>query len=178
MKLLAIDPSGSFDTGKGITGYSIYNLNKQTLLTVGQIRAEDFEQKGDYYKEHLKLVEKIKPNLIVIEEFTLYPSKASSFYNKELETSQLIGEIEGYARINKIEVIKQRASNIKGALYKPNVLLKAINNQIEHNNLGKRMKKNQWKFKGKVISNHIVDSIRHAAYYFNKINREKKEELK
>ena len=156
------------------TGYSIYDLNEQTLLTVGQIRAKDFKQK-EIITKTFETCRKIKPNLIVIEEFALYPSKASSFYNKELETSQLIGEIEGYARINKIKVIKQRASNIKGALYKPNVLLKAINNQIEHNNLGKR---NQWKFKGKVISNHIVDSIRHAAYYFNKINREKKEELK
>ena len=103
---------------------------------------------------------------MVIEAFVLYKGTASSFYHQELETSELIGELIGFARVSQIKTTKQRASEIKGALYKPNVLLNITNNQIEHRKT--RADKNQWYFEGERISNHIVDAIRHAYYYLNK----------
>lgn len=172
-KLLAIDPSGSFNSGNGVTGYSVFELETKKIIEVGNIKAKNFNHKDDYFYQHLNLISSINPTKIIIEAFVLYKDTASSFFHQELETSELIGEITGYARVSGITLIKQRAREIKGPLYKPNVLLKAIDNQIEHKKT--KADRNQWYFKGIRISNHIVDSIRHAAYYFNKEKKSEKD---
>lgn len=166
MKLiLSLDPSGSFNYGSGITGFSIFE--NKNLKSTGNIKAKDFITKENYLEAHLKLIEKENPSTIIIESFVLYQEAAASFFNKELETSELIGAIVGYAKTKNINVVKQRALDIKGALTKPHVLLEIIdsNDLIYKTTATDRQ---QWYFKGTRISNHIVDSIRHAAYYFVK----------
>ena len=173
MIILALDPSGSYKYGSGTTGWCVVRSETKGLILTGNIKAKNFDSKEDYVKEHVALFN-IKPDVLVIENFILYRGTAPSLYNQELETSELIGYVCGKAEERGIEVVRQNAQLIKTALYKHKILLNIVNQEREQLIFKKTKKdRTQWFFEDKRISNHIVDSIRHAFYY---VTREEQKE--
>lgn len=175
MVILSFDPSGSYKYGSGMTGWSLAKEENETLLVidVGVIKAKNFLTKEDYFKEHKNLIIKTKPELIILENFILYSSTMKSLTNQEMETSELIGYI--MAAAEEIKVVRQLAQLIKGVLStKPAVLVDIINSK----DLTYKTSKNNnvlWYYKGKRVTNHTMDSLRHIAYYkVNKNGRAKK----
>jgi hypothetical protein len=167
MNILSLDPSGSFKYGSGTTGWCIVNLETEKILEIGKIEAKNFKTKEEYFAEHIKLLDK-EINIVIIENFILYQHTAQNFINQELETSELIGYIDGKATERNLNVVRQNAQLIKTALKKTNVLLK-ITNRKQFQLTFKTSKKDsvQWYFNNKRIKGHIVDAIRHAFYYIN-----------
>ena len=172
MKIIAFDPSGSFKYGSGTSGWCIMEDTNFEIIKLGNIKAKDYETKELYFKAHIDLLEKEKLSVLVIENFILYKGTASSMVNKELETSELIGYIVGKATELNMKVYRQNSQEIKTVLKKSNIILNILNHSKEQIVFKKTKKdRQQWYYQEKRISNHIIDAIRHAVLYSNKIQR-------
>lgn len=160
--IIALDPSGSFNEGKGTTGYSVFNSADKTFIKLGKIQASGYECKEAYWDAHLKLLEKLllfntqmkknrcKHSILVIEDYLLYANKAESQINSRMETSKLIGIIQHWCYKNKIPYVMQTASQVKSR-WTDNILhykgyLKKKGNRYE-------------------VCEHTRDSMRHAIHY-------------
>ena len=170
MKVLAIDPSGSFKHGSGTTGWCIVEKENKKIIELGNIKAKDYKTREDYFNAHKRLFD-YEFDILVIENFILYQSTASSLFNQELETSELIGLICGVAQEHHKKIVRQKAAVVKPILKKNSILLSLINQKTKQIELRTSAKDRvQWyliKEKPIRLSNHIMDSIRHAFYYLN-----------
>lgn len=166
MIILAVDPSGSYQYGSGTTGWCLVEQETEKIIRLGQIKAKDFKTKDEYIEKHKELLE-FKFDTLVIENFILYPSSASSLYNQELETSEIVGIMDSLAKSLNKKVVRQRALNIKSALKKPEILMNIANKKQKQLLAEMISGRIYWTFDYKRISGHIVDSIRHAFYYIN-----------
>lgn len=171
--ILAIDPSGNFKNGKGQTGYFgvTQNVEKQNFFIAGAVRAKDYDTKEDYYNDIILIIKSNPIKTLIVEDFILYESSAHSMINQNLETSELIGIIEQTAKSLGIEVVRQRANLIKFSLKNEKVVKSIINTQAKEEFLITKRStdgKVLWSIKDTRINNHIVDAIRHYAYYINK----------
>lgn len=154
MRLLALDPSGSFKEGKGQTGWVVMNDNK--IESFGQLKAKDYDTRYQYWASHTSLMLIRKPDEVVIEEFRLYGSKAKAQINSEMETSKLIGYLEMELYSHNLPYKTQQASHAKqrytdDIMIRKGYITKDDNNRIYINGVN--------------VSGHIVDALRHALYY-------------
>lgn len=152
MRILAFDPSGNFEEGKGTTGWAFKTEGTSKL---GEIRAKDFKRVEEYWHEHLKIIRRWNPTHVVIEGYRLYNHRgqaASSQANSTLETPQLIGLIKYYCWVMGIELIVQYATQVKSR-WSDKVL----------QNMGILDSKNR--FDGKVTNNHKRDALRHLLHF-------------
>lgn len=153
MRILSIDPSGSFKEGKGTSGWII--LNEWSIETFGQIKAKDFDNRYDYWAKHYGLVLEQEPDEVVAEEFILYAKTSSAQINSEMETSKLLGYLEMSCHQSGFNMHKQRAVDAK-MRYTDKILLKK----------GYITKKgNRYYINGVNVSGHIIDALRHALYF-------------
>jgi hypothetical protein len=93
--ILAFDPSGSFNEGKGTTGWVLMDSDER-LLERGYISAEQYNCPEAYWNNHIVVLEKYwkryQGNLIVvIEDYVLYRDRSDSQTNSQMETCRLIG---------------------------------------------------------------------------------------
>lgn len=160
MKILAIDPSGSFDEGKGTTGWSLFIDDK--LISCGQVLAKLFDNKLQYWNAIINLIKKFAPDHLVVEDFILYSNKASSQINSRFETSKLIGIIEYEMFYSGIPMTLQRAVEVKTRWTDDILVNKHI---IDRSN-------NRYYACGVMVSDHIRDSIRHGVHFI-KYKKEK-----
>ncbi|NCU41499.1 MAG: hypothetical protein EOM19_02105 [Candidatus Moranbacteria bacterium] len=176
MIVLAIDPSGSFKYGSGTSGWCVVDGETKEIVALGNIKAKDFKTREEYFDDHKRIATKYKHDVLVIENFILYKNTASSMFNQELETSELIGVICDFEKEKKRKIVRQNAQQIKTILKKNHILLSIINEREKRLTFrtGKKDRV-QWFFEEKRISNHIVDAIRHAFYYITKQNQGEKE---
>lgn len=116
--ILALDPSGNFDEGKGTTGWVLMNY-KEKLLASGSIAAKDYQKKEDYYKAILDLIDRnhiryhTNGFVVVIEDFVLYRDKATAQTNSKMETCRLIGIIQYHCWLDQINYSMQLATAVK-----------------------------------------------------------------
>ena len=155
MKIIAIDPSGNFNEGKGTTGWAEYYNGK--LIAVGQIRALDYKTRENYWQAHLTLLEAHNPDICVVENYRLFASAKDAQVNSELETPMLIGVINMYCATRQIHYRSQGA-HIKSRFTNNILLRKGIVSQDTQK---------RYYAVGVPISKHILDAIRHGEYYIN-----------
>ena len=156
MIVLALDISGNFNEGKGITGWAI--MRDHTLLFTGMIRAQPYKVAFEYYAKILEkivdttLAYKHEPVRIVVEDYLLYSHKAAAQTNSHMETSQLLGIIKFFCWQRNIKCITQRAVDVKNR-WTDEILVHA-GIELPH-------------YTG---AQHVRDAIRHAKHYvtFNK----------
>lgn len=154
MRFLSIDPSGSFVEGKGQSGWIV--MSGDQIETFGQIRANDFDTREEYWKAHSDLIESTNPECVVIEDFRLYKTKAKGQTNSEMETSKLIGYLEMYGYNNNLDIKKQMASQAKSRF---NDKILVHKKHITKDPSGRVY------INGVNVSGHIVDALRHALFY-------------
>lgn len=158
--VLALDPSGNFLEGKGVTGWCVMKKTKGYLDIVksGVIRAEDFDTSIDYYTAHINLIDKMDRNYndlttkpkklhVVIEDYRLYANKASSQINSRMETCQLIGILKYHCYRCNIPYTLQMASEVKTRWTDGRLINKGLSLPTTKE------------------SRHIKDAIRHAAHF-------------
>lgn len=95
--ILALDPSGSFKEGKGITGWVLMDSD-ENLIERGYIPASDYSCPEEYWDAHLDVVMKYNRRyknelIVVIEDYILYRDKSASQTNSQMETCRLLGVI-------------------------------------------------------------------------------------
>jgi len=115
--ILALDPSGNFNEGKGTTGWVLLNY-KETLVARGSISAEDYQCPEEYWDAHKELIEynyeKYGNTLIVvIEDYVLYRDRAANQTNSRMETCRLLGLILWTCWQLQVPYTLQLASSVK-----------------------------------------------------------------
>ncbi len=154
MKILAIDPSGNFNEGKGTTGWALISDNKE-IISCGQILAKNFNSKFEYWESIIKLIKNLEPNHLVIEDFLLYEDKSKVQINSRFETPKLIGLLEFYCYKTNRTYTLQRAVDVK----------KRWNDDILVNKGYVQKVNNRYFVCGVLTSDHIRDAIRHGIHY-------------
>ena len=162
--ILTLDPSGAYNEGKGTTGYSIWLFNTISkgygILLTGNIRAEHFSNQYDYFSSHLDLIKRAEPDVIVMEDFTLYANKAKQQIGSTMETPQLIGLIKFYCAEYNIELVMQRAVDVKNRWSDKILEYKGL---VYRDPRGSFRDMNHYK-----VSRHAKDAIRHGIHYITK----------
>lgn len=161
--ILALDPSGNFDEGKGTTGWVLMNY-KEKLIASGAISANDYRSKEEYYEAILELIDKnhIKYRtggfILVMEEYVLYRDKAVTQTNSKMETCRLLGIIQQHCWRCDIDYTMQLASMVKHRWSDELLLREGIfysdNRGIRHT------ESNYW-----MNTLHVRDAFRHAIHY-------------
>lgn len=175
--VLAIDPSGSFDQGKGRSGFCLCDIETYKIISVWELDSAEFEKAEEYWFNHIEQIVgtmakyQIAPTniSIVIEEYILYANKATAQINSKFETSQLIGILRNFLWQNKIPITMQMAGLVKNRWSNKLLIAKEILYQAKSNKLclaGTTQSTSQ----------HERDAIRHALHYahFDKHNKRRK----
>lgn len=174
--ILAIDPSGSYNEGKGTTGLCVYRHPKIRHLSI--VKAKDYASQADYWNAVMHymdvLIVEHKVQVIVVEDYFLYAQRAKAQINSKFETSQLIGAIKIHYANRGIPLVFQAASEVKkrwanhilihkGLVYPSGTTLRDPSN-------------------GQVISKHSLDALRHALHYnlkeLKNVRKNKKRNIK
>lgn len=157
--ILAFDPSGNYNEGKGTTGYCIFDISKNAIIRVGYLTANDFSSMESYWNEHITLLLNVVKEygnvLVVIEDYLLYAHKKDNQINSRFETPKLIGVLQYTCSINNIDYIMQTASSVKTRWTDDILVYKGY---VTKSGNGLRL------LNGQTINRHIKDAIRHAVH--------------
>lgn len=152
--LLALDPSGNFNEGKGTTGWVLFNFNCD-VLAFGQISAKDYMSREKYWDGILDLIRTYNPLILVVEDYLLYQNRAMNQVNSRFETPQLIGVIKMEAYKDNREIYLQQACEVKTRWTEARLI-----------NSGYMYKKgNRFYINGQHIPEHSRDALRHGIHF-------------
>ena len=155
--ILAIDRSGNFKEGKGITGWCLLDTKTNKVAKFGYISAAMYPNQYAYWDAHITLIDSLAgyAPAIVVEDYLLYSNRATNQINSRFETPQLIGIIKYECYKRGIITHVQTAVSVK----------KRWSNKIL---VAKGYLKAQGRgyYIGEVlVSDHIQDALRHAVHF-------------
>ncbi len=166
--ILALDPSGNFEEGKGTTGICGFACKDNCIDKLVDIHASAYNSKEEYWQAHtdfIKQVLDVLPNtIVIIEDFTLDPRRAMQQSHSKMETPKLIGILQLYCKQNNIPYKMQRAVEVKSR-WADHIL--EFKKYI--------IKKNRMYYLPDgihPISRHCKDAIRHAVHFATFYNKE------
>ena len=114
--IIAIDPSGNFEEGKGTTAI-VYGDAEGKQVKTSVVDAREYKSQVQYWsiiKALLKGYISLDSDcVVVIEDYLLYASKANQQINSKLETPQLIGILKDVCYSNNVPFVMQRAVDVK-----------------------------------------------------------------
>ena len=171
--ILAIDPSGAYEEGQGITGWCLMHHNdkdKQLFIDTGYIDSGKFISALAYWTVHTKLIQNkaaLYPDdlIVVIEDYILYEDKAESQIHSKMETVRLIGILEYFCYVNHIPFKLQTANTVVNRWN--NTVLLHKNIIVETQPKYFMLPNNNFR-----LNRHILDSIRHATHFATFRNKE------
>lgn len=157
MKVIAIDPSGNFTEGKGITGIAKAEVNEDSIdfdtLEFSDIKAANYKTRHDYWKAILNTLE--KDSVIVIEKFQIRNNGFT--VGSAPETLMLIGLL----------IYTCEELGLKYVLQLPTVAKTRFKDNILQIKVPKLLKvpNGRWYFRTKILNDHKIDALRHLLYY-------------
>lgn len=159
IKYIVIDPSGSFNEGKGHTGMTSIIDDDWDTLAVKSFAANDFSSRKEYWSAIIQTIikeSKIMPVQVIIESFQI---RTTGFMlGKMPETILFIGAIEYICELKGIPYVTQAPTTAKSR-FKDDLLGMYIP-KFEHRANGR------YYLNGKQINDHIRDSLKHLLFYF------------
>lgn len=159
MMVVAIDPSGSFNEGKGKTGIAVCDdIFLPINPIVRSIEAKDYPTRHAYWNAILNYVLAVRPDVVVIESFV---TRANGFLiGKMPETPMFIGVLVWELEKFGIPYVFQSPSQAK-TRFKDDYLGKyLLDYEVHDTSRGKLYYLN-----GKLTNDHIRDAIKHLLYY-------------
>ena len=160
MRYVFVDPSGSFNEGKGKTGIAVMHDDSWEDVSVKDFKATDFKSRYDYWKAIIEYITVGKTvygyeTKVIIESFTI---RANGFLiGKMPETILLIGAICFELDKWKIPYTFQTPSQAK-TRFKDEVLVNHIPG-LERKSNGR------YYLNGVMVNDHIRDALKHLLYY-------------
>lgn len=167
--ILAIDPSGNFDEGKGITGWVLLDTQTNRIAKFGALDASTCLCAEAHWKRHLDLIDGLYAIYgsrlrVVLEDFMLYAHKAESQINSRFETPKLIGLIQYHCWSRNIPIVFQTATSVMRR-WKNFMLEKRGYITIKNITKGDKIYEATY-IKDYKINEHVVDALRHAVHYY------------
>ena len=156
MRYVAIDPSGSFNEGKGHTGISIINDWNWDTLEVISVSAKNFPDRYSYWKSLIStVIQDTENTVVVIESFVV---RSNGFLvGKMPETSLFIGALVYELERLGVPYVFQSPSQAK-TRFKDEHLGKYIPNYERRDN-------GFYYLNGNRINDHVRDSLKHLLYF-------------
>lgn len=169
--ILAIDPSGNFNEGAGVTGWSLLREDMNRIIKFGIIDASTASTDIEHWGRHLDLIKNLNEQYggitVVMEDYLLYAAQANTQINSRMETVKLIGIIQYYCAGQDIPCKLQTAASVKRRW--PNYLLaeKGYIKRTENTRVVRGVEQvyELVSVNGFTVADHVVDSIRHAVHY-------------
>lgn len=156
MYYISVDPSGSFNEGKGHTGMSIIkDWNWDTLQCIS-FDASKYETRLEYWQAMIDTILKFPVNEthVVIESFTI---RTNGFLTGKMpETMLFIGALSYVLESKGYRHVFQSPSQAK-TRFKDDLLCIHIPNFVKTDVY--------YYLKGKRVNDHIRDSLKHLLYY-------------
>lgn len=170
--ILAFDPSGNFNEGKGTTGWCVFNALDKRITFAGHIPARHYQSMEGYWQAHVTLIKKFQERygqrlVVVIEDYFLYKSRADSQINSKFETSKLIGVMQYHCFIHNLPYIMQPASEVKPRWEVKTLVFKGYIKQK-----GRCYYLPTPANTEEPINEHCMDSIKHAVHFATFKNKE------
>jgi len=166
--VLALDPSGAYQEGLGTTGWCLIDQETQKVMKFGYIYAGNYPCQFQYWDAHIALIDSLAgyhPD-VVIEDYLLYGDRAHAQINSRLETPQLIGIIKYESYKRGLYIYIQTALQVKIRW----------NNDILVNKRIIKKKGRSYMIGDTLLSDHIIDSIRHGFHYMTYNSKYKRED--
>lgn len=161
-KYIVIDPSGSYNEGKGHTGMTLIKNENWTTLEVKSFAAKDYPNRTAYWTAVIKTItEEAKKGHIevIIESFMI---RSTGFLmGKMPETIQFIGAIAYICELRGIKYTTQAPTTAKSRFKDELLGMYIPNYEIKFDG-----RKNNYYLNGKIINDHIRDSLKHLLFYF------------
>lgn len=153
MRYISIDPSGSFNEGKGHTGLAIMDDNNWNSLEVYSIDAKKYNTRLDYWNAIIDFTK--QDNItVIIESFNIRNN--GFLLGKMPETLLLIGAIVRDLETRNINYVFQSPSAVKSR-FKDDLLGNYIPNFEKRNKY--------YYLNNKCINDHIRDALKHLLYF-------------
>ena len=166
--ILAIDPSGNFEEGKGTTGICLFDCTENDIDCLRDIRANRYNTKEEYWQAHVDFIQQVidasPDTIVIIEDFTLDPRRAMQQSHSKMETPKLIGILQLYCQQHNIPYKMQRAVEVKK---------RWADHILEYKKW--IIKKNRMYYLAdgiRPMSRHCKDAIRHAVHFATFYNKE------
>lgn len=179
--ILAIDPSGNFMEGKGISGWVLLCHKTKNIVKFGAIDASTSGSQFEHWHKHIDLIQNLHNQYgltaVVIEDYILYAAKADSQVNSRFETIKLIGIIEYICMTLDIPVELQTAVSVKRR-WKDFILREKgfVELKDYQHRDGKTYQMTY--INGFKVNGHIVDALRHAIHYMVfRVDKEQNENI-
>lgn len=156
MRYIFVDPSGSFNEGKGHTGIACISDMNWDTLTIESISASHYSSRHEYWKAIASsIVSRITlDTYVIIESFMI--RNVGYVIGKMPETIQLIGYLSFILEEYGIPYTFQTPSQAKSR-FKDTMLPTFIPN-LTH-------KSNRYYLNNKIINDHVRDALKHLLYF-------------
>jgi len=161
MIYIAVDPSGSFNEGKGHTGIAFMKDDDFNTLCTISINAKKYNERHLYWKAIINTIIKIAvigESTVIIESFV---NRQNGFtLGKMSETPLLIGALVWELEELGINYVFQTPGQAKPR-FKDELLPKYIPVMSKKNINDKEY----YYLNGKLVNDHVRDSLKHLVYY-------------
>lgn len=156
MRYIFVDPSGSFNEGKGHTGIACISDMNWDTLTIESVSASHYSSRHEYWKAIASfIVSRITLDThVIIEAFMI--RNVGYVIGKMPETIQLIGYLSFILEEYGIPYTFQTPSQAKSR-FKDTMLPTFIPN-LTH-------KSNRYYLNNKIINDHVRDALKHLLYF-------------
>jgi len=159
MKYVFVDPSGSFNEGKGHTGIAVIEDNDWNTLKYKSIAAKEFSTRHDYWYAIMETIEDyiydVSDIQVIIESFMI---RTQGFLmGKMPETIQFIGALEFTLEEWGVRYSLQTPTQAKSR-FKDDDLPKYIPGFEKRTN-------GRFYLNGKQVNDHIRDALKHLLYF-------------
>lgn len=156
MRIVSLDPSGNFSEkeGKGTTGWAEFKNGE--VMDFGDVKAEDYSRKEDYWKEIAMGITVLNPDIVVCEGYRLYAgARGKAQINSSMETPQLIGYLRMVCYEKGIKFIEQPPSD----------KARVSDDILTREGIFEK-KGNRYYCLGKPTNLHMRDAIRHGIFFY------------
>lgn len=162
-----VDPSGSYNEGKGHTGIAIISNKDWNTLINQSIAANKYKNRHEYWHsiiEYIKTITRGTSNecTVIIESFMI--RNQGFLIGKMPETIQFIGALVWELEKENIKYVFQTPSQAKSR-FKDESLSRYIPNFELRSN-------GRYYLNGKQTNDHVRDALKHLLYFL-KYNKEK-----
>lgn len=156
MRYIFVDPSGSFNEGKGHTGIACISDMNWNTLTIESVSASHYSSRHEYWKTIASsIVSRITLDThVIIESFMI--RNVGYVIGKMPETIQLIGYLSFILEEYGVPYTFQTPSQAKSR-FKDTMLPTFIPN-LTH-------KSNRYYLNNKIINDHVRDALKHLLYF-------------
>ena len=162
MEFIFIDPSGSFNEGKGHTGVAVMQDMDWSTLKVYSVDSNKYHSRLDYWSCIIDFICRHRDAIIVIESFVIRNN--GILMGKMPETIRLIGAMEYEMDTMKMKYIFQSPSQAKSR-FKDEDLCRYIPGFERRDN-------GRYYMNNKITNDHVRDALKHLLY-FHKYNKVK-----